>query len=532
MKHPAWFKVRGALQALAWLLFIWVLIYTRDPLEGNPFYNLFPRLSIHLGIGASLAARKLITAFFPALLLLGLTLLLGRFFCSTLCPLGATIDATDRLFSRAGKNRLAGAKGSRRDISKYKYLVLGFSLVLALAGVQAAGIIDPLSLAVRSYATAVYPYFDYLAKGFLSALSRVPVINVIADPFASYLKDTVLDFNRPLYTHHPAMFLFFLLPLALSAVSRRFWCRALCPLGASLALAGRCGMLKRRVNAEKCTRCMACVKRCRMNAIHSQGEGTDYGECVQCFECLKSCEYDAISFQPGVPFKREKSSPAPPGTERGGRISRRDIIGGALASLAAVPLFKLNPTYKNDHSWLIRPPGAQAESAFTAACVRCGVCMKACPTNGLHPALLEAGLEGAFTPRLVPRIGWCEKNCTLCTQVCPSGALRRLELHQKETEVIGTAVIDRDLCIPWSEGRNCIVCEEVCPTVTKSIKFRDERVLNKKGVRTAVKLPFVLEEVCIGCGICENKCPVGGSSAIRVRARKSGPAAGGQAGAV
>jgi ferredoxin len=146
--------------------------------------------------------------------------------------------------------------------------------------------------------------------------------------------------------------------------------------------------------------------------------------------------------------------------------------------------------------------------------------MKVCPTNGLHPALGEAGLEGVFTPRLVPRIGWCENNCNLCTQICPTGALHPVSIEERETLVLGTAVIIRDICIPWSEGRNCIVCEEMCPTATKSIKFIEETVIQSDGTGMTLKKPYVLNNVCIGCGICENKCPVRRSAAIRVRRRK------------
>jgi len=268
-----------------------------------------------------------------------------------------------------------------------------------------------------------------------------------------------------------------------------------------------------------------------MNAIHDRGLATVHGECIQCLECLKSCEYDAISFCVIRPFSTERAGAAEPASitavpERPS-ISRRALIAGSVASIALIPAFRLNAARRADFGEIIRPPGSLPEDEFLDACIRCGACMKVCPTNALHPALLESGLEGIYTPRLIPRIGWCEKNCVLCTEVCPSGAITRLRIADKETTVIGTAYFIKDLCIPWAEGRECIVCEEVCPTVTKSIKFREDTVLNKKGESVLVKLPYVLEDICIGCGICENKCPVRGSAAIRVRTRKAEvPAAG------
>ncbi len=190
-------------------------------------------------------------------------------------------------------------------------------------------------------------------------------------------------------------------------------------------------------------------------------------------------------------------------------------------SLIAVPIFKRKPVYAKDYSRLIRPPGALAEQDFINTCVRCGQCMKVCPTNGLHPMLFEYGPDAVFTPQLIPRLGYCEKNCNQCSAVCPSGALKLVPIPKKETTVIGTAYIIRDLCIPWSESKDCLVCEEMCPTKTKSIIFREESLVNKSGQRVRVKLPYVLEDVCIGCGACENKCPVRGSGAIQVRTPKN-----------
>ena len=171
---------------------------------------------------------------------------------------------------------------------------------------------------------------------------------------------------------------------------------------------------------------------------------------------------------------------------------------------------------------LIRPPGASDERVFLEKCVRCGECMKVCVTNGLHPTLWESGLEGVFTPRLVPRIGYCEYNCTLCGQVCPSGALPELTLEQKHETVLGTAFFDRNRCIPWAENRTCAVCEENCPVPDKSIILRPENVIDPiTGESVVIQRPHVVIERCVGCGMCESKCPLPGESAVRVGPRRS-----------
>jgi MauM/NapG family ferredoxin protein len=530
MKHRRWFRIRSAVQVCCWLSFVAILVATRDPIGDGYLYGIFPRLSLHLGIATSLASRQFLSAFLPALAILALSLGIGRFFCSTVCPLGASIDACDRIVAR----RKDGIKPETARVRRgLKYLTLAGSLLLALAGVQAAGIIDPLSLSLRGYSTLVYPFFDHTIKLLFDGLISIPVLGAAAAPLYGLMADTVLDFNAVYFYNTGGVLVLLLSVLFLSMSTRRFWCRYLCPLGALLALAGGLGMFRRTVDSSRCINCLRCEHDCRMGAIHDRGLATLHGECVQCFECLESCEYDAISFRFMPPFglTQPKTPPAEASIITAApekpAISRRSLLAGTAASVALIPAFRLNAARRADFSEIIRPPGSLPEEQFLDACIRCGACMKVCPTNALHPAFLESGLEAIYTPRLIPRIGWCEKNCVLCTEVCPTGAIRKLRIGDKETTVIGTACFLKDLCIPWSEGRECIVCEEVCPTVTKSIKFREETVLNKKGESVRVKLPYVLEDICIGCGICENKCPVRGSAAIRVRTRKSEiPAAG------
>ena len=142
--------------------------------------------------------------------------------------------------------------------------------------------------------------------------------------------------------------------------------------------------------------------------------------------------------------------------------------------------------------------------------------MRACPTRGLQPSLTEAGLEGLWTPTLVPRLGQCDYACNACGQVCPSGAIPNLSLEEKRTQPIGKAYVDPRICIPWSGRGECIVCEEMCPLPAKAIILEDKEILDSTGQWVKVQAPVVLHNRCIGCGVCENKCPIYGEGAIRV----------------
>lgn len=202
-------------------------------------------------------------------------------------------------------------------------------------------------------------------------------------------------------------------------------------------------------------------------------------------------------------------------------------MASALGGLIAVPLVKLNPMPHSSHAKLIRPPGALSEDLFLKKCVKCGECMKVCLTNGLHPCLMEAGIEGIWSPILVPKLGYCEYSCTLCGRVCPTGAIKKLTEEEKKVTKIGLAFINKNRCLPYAFQTSCIVCEEHCPTSPKAIWFEEKEVAVRDGRIEVLKLPHVDSKLCIGCGICEAKCPISDNPAIAVtsigesRSRKS-----------
>jgi formate hydrogenlyase subunit 6/NADH:ubiquinone oxidoreductase subunit I len=167
---------------------------------------------------------------------------------------------------------------------------------------------------------------------------------------------------------------------------------------------------------------------------------------------------------------------------------------------------------------MIRPPGANLVD-FSALCVRCGACVRVCPTQGLQPSLFEGGVQNVLTPRLVPRLGYCSYGCNACSQVCPTGAIPELELMVKQHTVIGLAAIDQDRCLPWAFSTPCIVCEEACPVESKAIKLEELEAVNAQGETVVLQRPNVIRETCIGCGICEYQCPMGGEAAVRVYAQ-------------
>jgi MauM/NapG family ferredoxin protein len=220
-------------------------------------------------------------------------------------------------------------------------------------------------------------------------------------------------------------------------------------------------------------------------------------------DCVYNCPEHATRFT--WPAKE----PETPENKDNQGISRKDFVFLFLSSvfLLGFKWLKKGPKTGN----VIRPPAALKECDFLDRCIRCGNCMKVCPTNGLQPTFLQGGLEGIWTPHLVPEIGYCEYRCTLCGQVCPTGAIDRVSLDRKLKTKLGIAKVDRSICIAWEYKQQCLVCEEHCPISEKAIKIENENILG-----TVIGKPVVDRELCVGCGICQTKCPVRPVRAIKV----------------
>jgi MauM/NapG family ferredoxin protein len=243
-----------------------------------------------------------------------------------------------------------------------------------------------------------------------------------------------------------------------------------------------------------------------MNAIKKDNSYIKQ-ECILCMDCVDVCPQGHSKFL----FQEQKNAENSLQNQKG--ITRTQFLvylaGLGAFMLASSLLFGL---VKRKKSSVIRPPAALPEEEFIQRCIRCGNCMKVCPTNVLQPAIVESGFSGIWTPRFDTGIGYCEYKCNLCGKVCPTGAIARLTQEQKMKTKMGLAEINQDICLPWSQGTECIVCEEHCPIAEKAIKTIDK--MGKNG--TLIKYPIVDPSICVGCAICEFKCPVTPEKAITV----------------
>jgi polyferredoxin len=353
------------------------------------------------------------------------------------------------------------------------------------------GLLDPIALTVRSMTTSVLPTVQMASESIYTESREYWQAWVVGLIFIGFL---VANWWIP-----------------------RFFCRAICPLGALLGTFSRFALWRIDRDPVRCTDCDLCLKSCE--GASDPHKDLRKSECFVCLNCIEECPHDALTFRF---LPRKASEITYP------EIGRRQLMLAGIFGLLFFPMTRLSGgVRKNWSRAVIRPPGSVAEDEFLRRCIKCDQCIRVCPTNVLQPSLFEAGLEGLWTPIMISKMGWCELNCTLCSQVCPTGAIREISIAEKlgvgpfESKgpiKTGTAFYNQGRGLPWAMDTSCVVCEEVCPVSPKAIFTRNVEVTDRWGATIQLKRPFIDPVKCIGCGICEHECPVKDDPAVYVTA--------------
>ncbi len=457
-------------QVFFFLMFVWFCIVstTGDEfwrLRGWPI-NWFMQLDPLVAIGTVLTTHTLYWPLLWALATIVLTIIFGRFFCSWVCPFGSIHHFAGFLGNRKRTTKQRIQVNRYRKAQCVKYIILVVFLFMAafpsIAATLQTGLLDPIPLVTRSFNLLIVPILDR-SVNFVSVSARFYE--------GAWLIMTV-----------------FLTAVLLNLIIPRFYCRFICPLGALFGILGRFAIWRIGKKQKNCSDCKLCEKSCEGGCQPSGSIRTS--ECVLCFNCLDDCKDELTGYRTPPSAATEITNPD---------ISRRGLLVSLISGIFAVPAVRLSGKLgDNWHHKLIRPPGALAEEEFLKRCIKCGQCMRLCPTNVIQPGSIEGGLENLWTPVLNYRIGssGCQLNCTECGSACPTSAIRPITLSEKlGTDEfaqigpikIGTAFLDRNRCLPWAMDKPCIVCQENCPVSPKAIYTREYFNTVRDGILTVEK---------------------------------------------
>jgi ferredoxin len=431
-----------------------------------------------------------LSGFVAFICIIGVTLLFGRAYCSSLCPLGVLQD----FFSFIGKpfrnNTFKRLKGFR--IIRYGSLII--TIVTFSIGLSSlAGFLDPYALFVK--------LITYGAKPI--EINTYNAVGNIFDQLGMYLFAPVRNTTfMPIVTLLSGLTL--LLLLIASVLRGRLFCNTLCPVGAFLAILSRFSRFKLSISSV-CIACGKCTASCRAGCINNDPYTIEDDRCVRCLDCVVVCPVNAVSATKKNPaIRTEKTT-----TDK--TLTRRDILGIGIVSFVSALLPKIihaQDSFFNASRFPV-PPGASDKSHFEKHCTSCGLCIAKCPTGVMRPSFTEKGLSGFMQPLLDYSRNFCEYGCTVCTRVCPTSALNPLKREEKQLLSIGEVHFVQSRCIVETEKKSCGACAEVCPTnAVFMIPYAKD-----------LTIPFTDLSLCIGCGACEYQCPVRPARAIYVTGR-------------
>ncbi|MCF8235417.1 MAG: 4Fe-4S binding protein [Bacteroidales bacterium] len=458
-------------------------------------YDMFTYLQFTPSILKFINLTTLAAAGFAFVLLL--TLLFGRIYCSSICPLGTFQDVLIRLEK---KFKIRKRFTYIRTYNWLRFILLGAGiLVLVLGSAVVFSWLDPFGN-FGKMTTA-------FARPVLIGLNNIGAL--ILKQFDSY---ALYHISYKTFNLWPFVFaLIVLITLILMTWHRgRLFCNTLCPVGTLLGLVSRFSVFRIKIKESECNSCWRCAFDCKAGCIQAEEKRVDMTRCVGCMNCMTACPKSGIGYK--FAWKKNKSQELPEttGTDTG---KRKFILNTLLFTLGMRGLLnaqeKIVPTKKTtipeEKSQTVFPPGGKNIEHFNRFCTACHLCVSACPTQVLQPSFLQYGINGMFQPYLDYHKSFCNYECTKCLDVCPNGALLALPLEEKKLNQLGQVNFIKDNCIVETEGTDCGACSEHCPT--KAVYMVPYNGLY---------LPEINQDICVGCGACEYACPTEPYKAIYV----------------
>lgn len=425
-----------------------------------------------------------------------LTILFGRFYCSSICPMGIYQDIVawlSKKFHRKKRYRYSKAK------TLLRWSVLGSTTVAFIFGFTfLLGLLDPYGAYGRIATHLLRP--AYLAGNNL--------LEVIFTSFGNFTFYKVSIYTLSLFSLVTALITLLVIGY-LAWRNGRTWCNTICPVGTTLGFLSKYAVFKIRFVDEKCNMCGLCAMKCKASCIDSKNKRVDYSRCVTCFNCIESCNRDAMKYTFARPNKKRGEGTMPAFTylkeqKQVNESKRRFLSASLLTSLAAGKLIAqevfpeaLLPRREFKRQTPIAPPGTPTFDHLREKCISCHLCVSKCPSHVIKPAFLEYGLGGMMQPKLYFDHGFCNYDCVICGEVCPTGAILPLTKEEKNHTQMGQVQLIIENCIVYYDETSCGACSEHCPTqAVRMVPYKDH-----------LTIPEIRPEICVGCGGCEYVCP-------------------------
>ena len=500
-------KIRIAAAALFWLGITLLLLDISGALHG--WLGWMAKVQF---LPAVMAVNFVVIA-----VLVLLTLLFGRIYCSVICPLGVFQDAAGLAGKAVRKrNKKSGSSGFKPANDWFRYGFLVIFIIAMVAGVQwFVALLAPYSAWGRITQNLFQPLYIW-GNNLLGLIEdRLGAYNI-------YGKEVWLR-SAPTFVVAAVTFL---LVGFLAWKGGRTWCNSICPVGTVLGFLSRFSMFRPVIDASKCKNCKVCERNCKASCIDISSHKIDYSRCVDCFNCIGDCKFGALQYKYAwgkAPKREDAAISADAGsTDAAGKGSSRRAflaVTGLAAGSALLHaqeqqaqkldggLAEIEKKQQPRRKTRITPPGSAGAKNFYSKCTACQLCVAACPNEVLRPS---SDLEHLMQPYASYERGWCRPECTTCSDVCPAGAILPVTPQQRTAIQVGRAVWHREDCLPVRDGQECGNCARHCPSAAIVMVHSDPDNPD------SLKIPAVLEEKCIGCGACEYVCPVRPVSAIRV----------------
>ncbi len=482
-------KIRVLLSLLFFLFIVFIFLDFSNStpakyINGIHFLQFAPSLMKFIGLMSLGAAGFIVVVL--------LTLIFGRIYCSTICPLGTLQDIISYIRRRYfRKLKIRFHYSNPQNILRYS--LLGLTVLVVLAGSSfMLGLLDPFSNFGKIFHNLAKPlvvgFNNILAEGF-TYLGVYFFYPVKMDPFNWIVTGFSLSF--------------FILVFIMAWRKGRLYCNTICPVGSMLGLISKYSLFRIRLDKSACTSCGKCAVVCKANCIDVKEKEVDFSRCVGCMNCLIPCPDNGVKFAPA--WKQPEIQILEFDPSKRNFLFRSGLMFAGFMGLRKYGIAQdtirkgeiIPGTFPIFREYPVTPPGSVSLGRFNKLCTACHLCVSSCPTHVLQPSFFEYGLQGLMQPKMDFNTSYCNFECTLCTEICPSGALLPLAPEVKKLTQLGKSNFVKENCVVYTRKTDCGACSEHCPTkAVKMVPYEGK-----------LMIPEVHNEVCVGCGACEHACP-------------------------